>query len=102
MIIVFSLFLQWISKQLNMPEISKFYGIVIYMYMNEHNPPHFHVWYENYQAEITIQDGIITGSLPRRALRLVYEWLDVHKEELLKNWELLSKGQSPNKIVPLQ
>lgn len=56
-----------------MPEISKFYGIIIFMYIDDHNPPHFHVWYEDYQAIVTIQDGIITGSLPRRALRLVYE-----------------------------
>ena len=56
------------------------------MYMSEHNPPHFHVWYENYKAIITIKDGIITGSLPRRALNLVYEWLDIHKDELLENW----------------
>ena len=54
--------------------------------MNEHNPPHFHVWYEDYKAIITIKDGIITGSLPRRALNLVYEWLDLHQDELLDNW----------------
>ena len=50
-----------------MPEISSFYGIVIYMYMSEHNPPHFHVKYQDYEAIITIKDGVITGSLPRRA-----------------------------------
>ena len=54
------------------------------MYVSEHNPPHFHVWYENYKAEITIEDGIITGTLPRRALNLVYEWLDLHKDEQLE------------------
>ena len=48
------------------------------MYMSEHNPPHFHVWYEDYKAIITITDGVVTGSLPRRALNLVYEWLDLH------------------------
>ena len=62
-----------------MPEISRFYGIIIYMYMNEHQPPHFHVWYNDYKAIITIEDGVVTGSLPRRALKLVYEWLDLHK-----------------------
>lgn len=85
-----------------MPEISRFYGIIIYMYMNEHNPPHFHVWYENYKAIVTINDGIITGSLPRRALNLVYEWLDLHKDELLANWELLRICQAPQKIQPLE
>ena len=84
-----------------MPEISRFYGIIIFMYMSEHNPPHFHVWYENYKAIITIKDGIITGSLPRRALNLVYEWLDIHKDELLDNWNRLANFETPQKIEPL-
>ena len=85
-----------------MPEISRFYGIIIYMYMSVHNPPHFHVWYENYKAIITIKDGIITGSLPRRALNLVYEWLDIHKDELLENWNRLANFETPQKIEPLK
>ena len=85
-----------------MPEISRFYGIIIYMYMSEHNPPHFHVWYESYKAIITIKDGIITGSLPRRALNLVYEWLDIHKDELLDNWNRLANFETPLKIEPLK
>ena len=85
-----------------MPEISRFYGIIIYMYMSEHNPPHFHVWYENYKAIITIKDGIITGSLPRRALNLVYEWLDIHKDEHLDNWNRLANFETPQKIEPLK
>lgn len=85
-----------------MPEISRFYGIIIYMYMSEHNPPHFHVWYENYKAIITIKDGTITGSLPRRALNLVYEWLDIHKDELLDNWNRLANFETPQKIEPLK
>ena len=56
-----------------MPEISRFYGIIIYMYIADHNPPHFHVWYDDYKATMTIIDGIITGSLPRRAIKMVYE-----------------------------
>ena len=84
-----------------MPEISTFYGIVIYMYMSEHNPPHFHVKYQGYEATITIQDGVVTGSLPRRALRLVYEWLDQHQDELMANWERLGKSEAPIKINPL-
>ena len=85
-----------------MPEISRFYGIIIYMYMSEHNPPHFHVWYENYKAIITIKDGTITGSLPRRALNLMYEWLDIHKDELLDNWNRLANFETPQKIEPLK
>lgn len=72
------------------------------MYVSEHNPPHFHVWYENYKAEITIEDGIITGTLPRRALNLVYEWLDLHKNELMNNWKKLVNFEKPDKIAPLQ
>ena len=72
------------------------------MYMSEHNPPHFHVWYEDYKAIITIKDGIITGSLPRRALNLVYEWLDLHQDELLDNWRRLSNFESPVRIDPLK
>ena len=85
-----------------MPEISSFYGISVYMYMSEHNPPHFHVKYQDYEAIITIKDGIITGSFPRRALHLVYDWLDQHQEELMQNWERLGKSESPVKINPLQ
>lgn len=85
-----------------MPEICCFYGISIYMYMDDHNPPHFHVKYQEYEAIITIEDGIITGTLPRRALRLIYEWLDLHKDELMKNWNLLSTDSKPLKISPLK
>ena len=67
-----------------------------------HNPPHFHVWYENYKAIITIQDGIVTGPFPRRALKLVYEWLDLHKDELMSNWERLTNSEKPEKIEPLK
>ena len=55
-----------------------------------------------YEATITIQDGIVTGSLPRRALKLVYEWLDLHQEELMENWRLLSNSEAAKKISPLK
>ena len=84
-----------------MPEISNFYGIVITMYFPEHNPPHFYVRYNEYHASIDIQTGKVTGEMPRRALKLVYEWLDMHKEELLENWYKLEKGSVPSKIQPL-
>ena len=85
-----------------MPEISRFYGSVIDMYIADHNPPHFHIWYDDYKATMTITDGIVTGSLPRRAIKMVYEWLDLHKEELMENWERLSNRESANKIEPLK
>ncbi len=85
-----------------MPEISRFYGIIIGMFFNEHNPPHFHVKYEEYNAEITIKDGIVTGKLPRRALNLVFEWLDMHRDELLENWKRGENCESFIKIEPLK
>ena len=84
-----------------MPEISRFYGIVIYMFYNEHNPPHFHVKYQDYEAVIDIQDEIVHGTLPRRAIRLIYEWMDIHKDELLMNWKLMEKRKPLNNIEPL-
>ncbi len=85
-----------------MPEISRFYGIIIGMFFNEHNPPHFHVKYEEYKAEITIKDGIVTGKLPRRALNLVFEWLDLHRDELLENWKRGENRERFIKIEPLK
>jgi len=85
-----------------MPEISRFYGIVIYMFFNDHNPPHFHIKYQDFDAIVSIEDGIVKGELPRRALRLVYEWLDIHKEELVDNWKLLEARRPINKIEPLK
>lgn len=84
-----------------MPEISHFYGIIIYMFPQEHNPPHFHVKYNEFKASIDIKTGTITGTLPRRALNLVYSWLDEHRDELLENWERLAKGERAQTIKPL-
>ena len=69
-----------------MPEISRFYGIVIAMFYDEHNPPHFHARYGGYKAAIRIEDfTILEGMLPPRALGLVMEWVAMHKDELLMN-----------------
>ena len=75
---------------------------IICRYMSELTPLHFQSKYQWHEAIITIKDGVITGSLPRRALRMVYEWLDQHQEELLANWERLGKAEEPMRIVPLQ
>lgn len=84
-----------------MPEISTFYGIIITMFIQEHNPPHFHVRYNEYRALIDIQTGELTGKLPRRVINLVYEWLDQHKDELMDNWKRIETGQELQKIKPL-
>ncbi|RLD53916.1 MAG: transcriptional regulator [Bacteroidetes bacterium] len=84
-----------------MPEISRFYGIVVRMFFDDHNPPHFHIEYQDFEAAINIEDGIVKGEIPRRALKLVYEWLDLHKDELIENWNLLNKTGEYKKIDPL-
>lgn len=69
-----------------MPELSRFYGIVIYMFAKDHNPPHFHAKYGEYIGIIDIRSGkLLEGELPRRALRLVEDWTELHKEELFFN-----------------
>lgn len=85
-----------------MPEISRFLGIVIYMYFNDHNPPHFHVKYEKYFASVDVENlTIINGSLPPRVYSLVVEWAVIHKKELIKDWNLAKNMQAPRKIDPL-
>ena len=74
-----------------MPEISRFPGIVIYMYFNDHAPPHFHVRYGEHRAKFAINEGaLIEGSLPPRALGLVTEWATIYRMELLRNWTKLA------------
>ena len=72
-----------------MPRISEFYGIVIWMYWKDHNPPHFHAQYGEYEILIKIEDlSVYAGWLPSRAFGLVMEWTSLHQQELMQNWEL--------------
>lgn len=85
-----------------MPEISRFYGIIISMFFSEHNPPHFHAQYGEYKASIKIEDfAIAEGNLPPKALALVIEWASLHKDELKNNWNAARLGNSLKKIEPL-
>lgn len=84
-----------------MPEISRFYGIIIKMYFNAHNPPHFHIEYQDFEAIMNIETGELTGKISRRALNLVYDWLDQNKEALLENWKRIEERKPLNKIKPL-
>lgn len=85
-----------------MPEISRFLGIIIYMYFNDHNPPHFHVQYNNFRAIIDIgRLALIDGNLPPRVLGLVVEWAELHQAELLKNWDSINTSGVYSKIDPL-
>jgi hypothetical protein len=84
-----------------MPELSRFYGIIVYMFFSEHNPPHFHVKYQEYEAIIDIETGIVHGDIPRKALNLIFEWMDLHHQELVTNWKLMEQRQTLKKIEPL-
>ena len=66
-----------------MPEISRFFGIIIAMFGDDHNPPHFHVRYGDYRCTVTISKGVVKGQLPRKALKKVFEWMDEHHDELM-------------------
>jgi hypothetical protein len=86
-----------------MPEISRFFGIVIGMFFDDHSPPHFHAAYGEYRAAIKIDGFILTeGYLPPRALGLVVEWASIHKEALLLDWDAAKAGKPLSKIEPLQ
>lgn len=86
-----------------MPEISRFFGIIIAMFFDEHNPPHFHARYGKDGVAIEVRTlKILEGRIPPRALGLVMEWASQHQEELLQNWELARQNQRLNKIAPLE
>jgi hypothetical protein len=85
-----------------MPEISRFFGIVITMYFEDHSPPHFHARYGSFRAVIEISTGVVDGAFPRRGLALLEEWRELHLSELLEDWRLARAGQSLRKIEGLQ
>ena len=82
-----------------MPEISRFYGIIIMMYYNDHKPPHFHAIYGEQEITVDIQTGMIQGRMSRRAINMVFEWYEKHKGELMENWEL-AENRKPLKKIP--
>jgi hypothetical protein len=82
-----------------------FYGIIIRMYFapGEHNPPHFHAYYNEFKASVDIRRcEIIEGNLPHKQQKLTLAWAELHKEELLANWKLVMNCEAPFKIQPLQ
>ncbi len=85
-----------------MPEISRFFGIIIAMHYDDHEPPHFHVRYANYDAKISIIElQLISGKIPQRVLALVLEWAFKYRPELLNNWKLCRARKALRKIPPL-
>ncbi|MEN6405702.1 MAG: DUF4160 domain-containing protein [Thermoguttaceae bacterium] len=86
-----------------MPELCRFFGIVIAMYYDDHAPPHFHAIYGSERAEFCIDPpGLLKGRLSPRALALVTEWTALHREELLDAWNRRATGQQPPRIEPLR
>jgi hypothetical protein len=86
-----------------MPEISRFFGIIIRMFFDEHNPPHIHAEYQCHKAVFDLNGNIMRGDLgSRTATRLVREWIDLHVNELREDWELAQTGREINKIAPLE
>jgi hypothetical protein len=86
-----------------MPRISSFFGIVIEMYYGDHPPPHFHARYGDESAKVEIATGeVLAGSMSVRALRLVREWVEQHRDELEANWERAVNHDKPESIEPLK
>jgi hypothetical protein len=88
-----------------MPELSRFFGIIIRMYVEAgepHHTPHFHAYYQDEVAVYGIDPvDFISGSLPRRQQRMVEAWAELHQAELLADWRRLQAGQSPLPVQPL-
>lgn len=86
-----------------MPEISRFYGIVVKMYYNDHAPPHFHAEYGEHEIVIGLTPiAVLAGDVPVRVRSMVVEWAALHQQELLDNWERCRNAQAPRRIEPLE
>ena len=86
-----------------MPEICRFYGIVIAMFYNDHEPPHFHARYGRHRALVAIADAaVIRGDLPPRALQLVREWARLHRTELEDDWRRARRSEPLQPVDPLE
>jgi L-arabinose isomerase len=86
-----------------MPEISRFFGIIVRMFYNEHNPAHIHAEYASGKAVFDLQGNILKGDLQSKtATRLVREWIDLYAQDIARDWELARRGDPLEKIPPLQ
>ena len=88
-----------------MPTISMFYGIIIRMYNEkggQHNKPHIHAEYQGEELVIALDGEILGGNMPKNKLKLLEAWMEIHRDELTANWELLSAGEKFYKIEPLK
>lgn len=85
-----------------MPEISRFFGIIIYIYWKDHNPPHIHFSYQDYDCTISVFDRIVDGQAPAKVIAKVNEWMDLHEAEILTQWEKAQKGEKIEPIEPIE
>ncbi|MBI2441891.1 MAG: DUF4160 domain-containing protein [Lentisphaerae bacterium] len=86
-----------------MPEISRFFGIIIRMYYNDHTPPHVHAEYQGEKVLLDFRGNIVRGGIgSRTALRLVREWIDLHGTELEEDWSLARAGRELKPVEPLK
>jgi len=89
-----------------MPSISAFYGIIIYMYFKDnrqHKLPHIHAKYQGDEVVVSIPDGeVLSGSINKSKMKLLSAWMEIHKDELIADWELAVSGELPYKIEPLR
>lgn len=85
-----------------MPEISRFLGIVIRMYYADHAPAHFHAEYGEYEVKVFVENGVVEGRFPRRALAHVLEWYEAHRQELLDDWKLAMERKPLRPVAPLE
>ncbi len=89
-----------------MPVISTFYGMVVLMFYfdnKKHNRPHIHVQYGEFEVVLSINEGdVLEGDFPISRMKLIQAWIEIHREELLEDWELAVTGQKVNKIEPLR
>ena len=85
-----------------MPVISRFFGIIIYMYWKDHSPPHFHAKYQDQEITMEIKTGKINGHISKRAIKLINEWRKKHINELLEDWKLAEDRKVLKNIKPLE
>lgn len=89
-----------------MPAISMFYGLIVYMYFmdnKQHKLPHIHVKYQDDEVVVSIPDGqVLEGGIPASKMKLLQAWIELHKDELVADWDLAAAGENPYKIEPLR
>ena len=100
--ILLPIFVSVTNKTKFMPEICRFFGIIIFLYWKDHNPPHIHFTYGDYECSISVLDLIVDGQAPAKVIAKVNEWINLHEAEILSLWEKAQKGEKIDKIEPLK